>query len=462
MYKAEKVVLSRRVHPQEYTLADQCCLLSKQLYNASLFRIRQTFSGWEKTIRTPNEKEVFEELALLKKAHPDLTCKKVLSYKVLEKLMRVTHNPDFFSGLPMQTAQAVVKGAVNDFRNWLKALNTYKKDPSRFMGKPRMPHYCKNDRKSFTVTNQDAVLYPDYKDTEHGRFYSGMQLKLPGIRHRLRLLNLPEDVRLKEVKVRPYYGKYLMILVLEEADLPMPEDRPNIAGIDPGIDNIAAIVTTDHASRVYKGGAVLSQNRLFQKEKARAAGILLKGTTHKRAHSKHLDHISRKHDACIKDMLHKISTDIIRFCAEHRVGTIVIGNNPLWKQCTGMGKVENQNFVSIPHATLRWMITYKARAVGIRVISQEESYTSKADVTSSDPIPVYGKEMDKPAFSGRRIRRGLYRCRSGLVINADCNGAANILRKAFPDAWSGTGDFRFLAHPDSVSVRDLNRSRTEG
>lgn len=462
MYRVIKVVLSRHVHPREYAQADQCCLLSKQLYNASLFRIRQSFTGWEKTARTPNEKEVFEELALLKKTYPDLTCKKVLSYKVLEKLMRVTRNPDFFSGLPMQTAQAVVKDAVNDFQNWLKALNAYRKDPSRFTGKPRMPHYCKNDRKSFTITNQDAVLYPCYEDTEHGRVYSGMQLKLPGIRHRLRLLHLPEDARLKEVKVCPYYGKYHLFLTLEEDDLPASEERPNIAGIDPGIDNIAAIVTTDHASRVYKGGAVLSQNRLFQKEKARAAGILLKGTTHKRAHSKHLDFISRKHDACIRDMLHKISTDIIRFCEEHRVGTIVLGNNPLWKQRTGMGKVGNQNFVSVPHATLRRMITYKAEAVGIKVIDQEESYTSKADVTSSDPMPVYGKEADEPAFSGRRIRRGLYRCRSGLVINADCNGAANILRKAFPDAWSGTDDFRFLAHPGSVSVRDLNQSRAAG
>ncbi len=84
------------------------------------------------------------------------------------------------------------------------------------------------------------------------------------------------------------------------------------------------------------------------------------------------------------------------------------------------------------------------------------SYTSKADVTAGDYIPVYGKDDGKACFSGRRIRRGLYRCHDGLVINADCNGAANIMRKAFPDAWGGRTDFRFLAQPEVRGFHELN------
>lgn len=66
----------------------------------------------------------------------------------------------------------------------------------------------------------------------------------------------------------------------------------------------------------------------------------------------------------------------------------------------------------------------------VSVITQEESYTSKASYVDNDDIPVYGKENGKPAFSGKRIKRGLYRAADNTLINADVNGAANIGRKA--------------------------------
>ena len=39
-------------------------------------------------------------------------------------------------------------------------------------------------------------------------------------------------------------------------------------------------------------------------------------------------------------------------------------------------------------------------------------------------------------FSGRRKYRGLYVAKDGTKINADVNGAANILRKVFPNAFA--------------------------
>ena len=105
---------------------DSTAQKAKLLYNAALFRIRQIFTGWDKDSRTDNEKEVFAEVDLLQQTYPSIKVKRVISYCHLEKLMRVTHNPDFFAGLPMQTAQAVVKHAVTDFSNWLKSLKAYK------------------------------------------------------------------------------------------------------------------------------------------------------------------------------------------------------------------------------------------------------------------------------------------------------------------------------------------------
>ena len=174
------------------------------------------------------------------------------------------------------------------------------------------------------------------------------------------------------------------------------------------------------------------------------------------AESKYLLALSRKHSCFMKDQMHKISTEIIRYCVAHRIGILVIGVNKLWKQKSNIGRKNNQNFVSVPHFQLRQMIEYKALRAGIDVIEQEESYTSKADITASDYMPVYGKEKFRPVFSGRRIERGLYSCKEGYCINADCNGAANILRKAIPDAWKDVSDFHFLSTPESIGFAMLN------
>ena len=470
MYLADTTVLSKNKNPDVYERMEQDLLLSKNLYNAALFRIRQVFTGWEKEERTQNEEEVFRELRTMQAAYPKVKVGRVLSYRALDAVMRANNNPDFFAGLPMQTAQRVLKEAVTVFRAWLSSLKEFRRAPERYTGKPCMPKYLKNDRHTFYITNQDAVLYPVYRKTDAaGRKitdsgapgeYDGMELKLPLMKKRLYLRHIAADSRLKEVQVKPYYGKILLVLVLETEEIPVSGKKPYLAGIDFGTDNIAAIVSTDHASRIYKGGAVLSKSRDFHKRKAEAAGIITKGTERKHADSARLRRLSLHHDCFMKDMMHKISTDIVRYCAEHGVGTIVMGVNRGWKQGSDMGNVNNQNFTGIPHDRLRKMIMYKAAREGIRVMEQEESYTSKADITAMDFIPIYGRENGNVGFSGKRIKRGLYSCSAGYAVNADCNGAANILRKAVPDAWEGTEDFRFLATPETAGFKDLQRVRT--
>ena len=122
-------------------------------------------------------------------------------------------------------------------------------------------------------------------------------------------------------------------------------------------------------------------------------------------------------------------------CVKRNVGTIVIGKNTRWKTKAGMSKKSNQEFVQIPHCTLIHMIRYKAEREGIRVLVQEESYTSKASFLGKDEIPVCGKNDKDARFTGKRIHRGLYKTDDGTVINADMNGSANIMRKCIPDAF---------------------------
>lgn len=430
-----------------YPYFDDLCRKSKLLYNAALFRVRNIFTGYDKEHRTENEVEVFQEVALLQRSYPNMHVRRVISYTHLEKMMRVTENADFFSGLPRQTAQQMVKQSVTDFKNWLASLREYKKHPEKYLGKPKMPRYKKSDLTTVIITNQDAVLYRDD---------IGMSLKLPLQKQRLYFSNLSSDPVLKEVKIKPYYGRFLLCLTLEEPDVAFDPSESHVCAIDLGTDNFAAIVCDDHSSAIYKGGAVLSKIQWFHKQRAKYVSIITKGHEKKHAVSKRLRDLSFHYANFVKDQCHKISRSIIDFCMEHQCGTLILGVNLLWKQRSNMNKINNQNFVSMPITLLRTMITYKALNAGIRIIEQEESYTSKADLIANDRIPTYGVDDKDASFSGKRIKRGLYRCSNGMILNADCHAAANIMRKAIPDIWKDTRDYTFLSAPDVYGFHKLN------
>lgn len=430
-----------------YPYFDDLCRKSKLLYNAALFRVRNIFTGYDKEHRTENEVEVFQEVALLQRSYPNMHVRRVISYTHLEKMMRVTENADFFSGLPRQTAQQMVKQSVTDFKNWLASLREYKKHPEKYLGKPKMPRYKKSDLTTVIITNQDAVLYRDD---------IGTSLKLPLQKQRLYFSNLFSDPVLKEVKIKPYYGRFLLCLTLEEPDVAFDPSGSHVCAIDLGTDNFAAIVCDDHSSAIYKGGAVLSKIQWFHKQRAKYVSIITKGHEKKHAVSKRLRDLSFHYANFVKDQCHKISRSIIDFCMEHQCGTLILGVNLLWKQRSNMNKINNQNFVSMPITLLRTMITYKALNAGIRIIEQEESYTSKADLIANDRIPTYGVDDKDASFSGKRIKRGLYRCSNGMILNADCHAAANIMRKAIPDIWKDTRDYTFLSAPDVYGFYKLN------
>lgn len=430
-----------------YPYFDDLCRKSKLLYNAALFRVRNIFTGYDKEHRTENEVEVFQEVALLQRSYPNMHVRRVISYTHIEKMMRVTENADFFSGLPRQTAQQMVKQTVTDFKNWLASLREYKKHPEKYLGKPKMPRYKKSDLTTVIITNQDAVLYRDD---------IGMSLKLPLQKQRLYFSNLSSDPVLKEVKIKPYYGRFLLCLTLEEPDVAFDPSGFHVCAIDLGTDNFAAIVCDDHSSAIYKGGAVLSKIQWFHKQRAKYVSIITKGHEKKHAVSKRLRDLSFHYANFVKDQCHKISRSIIDFCMEHQCGTLILGVNLLWKQRSNMNKINNQNFVSMPITLLRTMITYKALNAGIRIIEQEESYTSKADLIANDRIPTYGVDDKDASFSGKRIKRGLYRCSNGMILNADCHAAANIMRKAIPDIWKDTRDYTFLSAPDVYGFHKLN------
>lgn len=412
MYRIDRIYVNTK--HEMFSYFDTLAHKTKNLYNASLFKIRNAFTAHGKTSLTSNEKEVLDELALLK----GQKTYHVLGYAVLEKLMRVTRNPDFFSDLPIQSAQATVKHACFDFQNWLSALSKYKKNPALFTAKPRMPGYRKGDIATFTLTNQEAVIYDD-------------ELKFPKTKQRLRIRKRC-NAKLQEVKVCPISGGYDILLVYQVKD-PSVKTGTHSAAVDFGVDNTMAVVTDTGDSIIFKGEYIKSINQYFNKEKAYRISLMSKGNvTTDRVWSKKLDQLSAYRTNYIRDCFHKMSRRLMEWCKSHKVGYLVLGSNKFWKQESNMGKCNNQNFVSIPFEMLKTMIELKSNEYGITVIRQEESYTSKASFVDLDFIPVYSKEDPdtKYHFSGRRIHRGLYKSKDGTLMNADINGAANILRKA--------------------------------
>jgi len=180
------------------------------------------------------------------------------------------------------------------------------------------------------------------------------------------------------------------------------------------------------------GRPLKSINQFYNKRKAQLQPQL-KGN---RKTSPRIQRLTRCRPQKIDNYLHHASRLIVDILRTKQIGKLVVGKNEQWKTEINLGKQTNQNFVSIPHARLIEMLEYKARLVGIKVILQEESYTSQANFLGLDLIPVYGKTEKEPMFTGKRIKRGLYKTSTGQLINSDINGSYNILRKAIPNAFS--------------------------
>lgn len=453
MYRISKTLISKGRYPELHAYFNGYALLARNLYNAALFRLRQNFTMKGKECLSANEQQILDEIQLTMEVKKLGKPGRYLTYSFLEKMLRVTGNPDFFVELPMQSAQGVLKTAIRSMKSWKEACQGYRADPSAYLGKPKMPKYKKPGIPvSLTYTNQDCVIYQRGDGTSY--------LKLPKTSLTMEVRNIPDGI-LKEVKAVPYHGDFLVICTFACPDAPTPE-APHACGIDLGVDNTAALVSSNGYCLLYKGGAVKAMNQWYNKQMASLRSIAMKGHSPEEAaklgllHTKQMDALARKRDLFLKDYLYKVSADIVRFCLDHGIGTLVIGVNKNWKQGCNIGHVNNQNFVQIPLATLRSMIRCKADQEGLTVLEQEESFTSKADLTAMDEIPVYKKDHPQYRFSGKRTSRGLYCTHDGQVINADLNGAGNILRKAFPGIFKGA-DFAFLQDILVRNYRDLNK-----
>ncbi len=397
-----------------FAAIDAAAFASKNLYNAANYDVRQAF------------------------IHTGV----YLDYSAMHERMK---GHEAYKALPAKVAQWVLRLLDQNWQDFFAARDAWMEDSSRFLGRPRLP---------------------GYKDKQRGRnllVYTTQALSVPALRQGVvvpSILGITVKTRqqgqhIHQVRIIPRKGFYVVEVVYECAPIPADVDPALHASVDIGLNNLATL-TSDKPGfvpRIVNGRPVKSINQFYNKRRAEIQSQLRqRGQADT---SQRLERITTKRTRRIDHYLHTASRRLIDLLVTEGIGTLVIGQNPLWKQHTRMGGRNNQNFVSLPHARFIEMLTYKAELVGIQVCITEESYTSKASFLDADPLPVYDPQRQESlAFSGKRVKRGLYRAANGRNIHADVNGSYNILRKVAPDAFGipGQGSRGCVVHLVRLAV----------
>ena len=241
------------------------------------------------------------------------------------------------------------------------------------------------------------------------------------------LLTMPSNLdfkSIKELRIVPRNKCFYLECVYQQNDVQKVPSNLNILGIDHGLDNWLTCVSNTGKSFIVDGKKVKSQNQWYNKRVAQIKKGKSQGYW-----DDELSALTEKRTRQMRENVNKAARFVINWCLNNKVSIIVFGWNKRQKESINMGKKNNQEFVQIPTARLKNRISQLGEQYGIKFIETEESYTSKASFLDKDLLPTVGEKPDGWKPSGKRIKRGLYQASNRQLINADCNGSANIIRK---------------------------------
>ncbi len=369
---------------------------------------------------------------------------KYLNY---EKNYALLKNSENYKSLNSNMAQQILKEVDSMFHSFFGLIKLAEKGRYSFKD-IKLPYYLPKD--SFTTLVIGFVRF------------NGNQLTIPYSQsykkgHKGITINLPPKLagkKVKEIRIIPKSkARFFEIQYCYEAEeIQSNLDENHALAVDLGIDNLAACVTSKGKSFIIDGKRLKSINQWFHKENARLQCIKDKQKFGKKSTNKQQT-IRRNRNNKVNDYMNKSARMIINYCLNNDIGTLVCGYNKTFQRNSDIGKKNNQNFVNIPFGKLREKFRYLCKLYGIKYIEQEESYTSKASFFDEDIIPVYNQDTPQTyTFSGKRIKRGLYQCGNGKTLNADINGALNILKKSNVVSLTGLYDRGELDTPIRIRV----------
>ena len=385
MKKNKKIKLVRQIiykrSDPEYIEMDKVCFKSKNLYNATLYAVRQSF----------------------------IKNGEYLNYNRINKIFTEENNVDY-RALPAKVAkhtQMLVDFAMKSFFTLVK-----KKKKGEYDRKVRLSKYLDKAKGRMTAHYEKGAL--SFKKRKGYIHLSKTEI----------YIKLSCDLNENDIKfarIVPGSGKITVEIGYEREPEPQVITG-NYASIDPGVNNLVTMIDTVTKKPVIINGRPLkSINQWYNKKTAEMRSETER--LHGKYWSQKMSSVTNRRNNKIKDYMHKASAYIVNHLVSNRIGTLIIGEIKEWKQDTNMYKVNNQNFVCIPFEMLKSMLEYKCRLAGIEVVRQDEAYTSKCSFLDNEKIEKHEKYM------GSRPKRGCFKTSDGRKVNADVNSACNIMKK---------------------------------
>ena len=373
-YRRQSIVVKKN-NPL-YKEIDQVCLLSKNLFNSTLYAERQSLF----------KDGVFK------------------FYNKINKEFVVSNQADY-RALPAKVSkhtQMMVDEAIKSFIKLKKSNINFK---------PKLPKYLDKDGRFVTEYERGALSF---------KINGFIKLSKSNI---IFPTNLKTD-DIKVVRLVPKAGYYLIeILYKNKIEVVKRKTNNKFASIDLGLNNLATVTSNSFNPLIINGKPLKSINQYSNKMIAKYQRLL----PDKQYSSNNINFLRYKREMKVNDYLSKSAKFLVNYLVSQSIDVLVIGTNAGWKQNINIGKRNNQNFASVPFYKFKNKLAYLCEKAGIEVVEQEESYTSKSSFLDNDPIPTYPKTANI-SFSGKRVCRGLYKSKN-KTINADVNGSLNILKK---------------------------------
>ena len=385
---------AKHLSKEDYITIKELCHAAKNLANEAIYNVRQYYFA---------EGEFFK----------------------YEKNYALLKNSPNYKTLNSNMAQQILKEVDCSFKSFFGLLKLAKQGKYAFKD-CKLPHYLPKDGYTtliigFVRLNGNKLVLPfsnSFKKT-----HKSVEITIPPI-----LL----DKTIKEIRIIPKANaRFFEIQYIYEAEcIQRNLNTNNALALDLGVNNLVTAVSNSGKSFIIDGKKLKSINQWFNKENARLQSIKDKQHLGKKPTNRQKA-AARNRNNKVNDYMNKAARKLINYCINNDIGTLIVGYNETFQRNSHIGKQNNQNFVNIPYGQLRNKLEYLCKLNGIVFVKQEESYTSKSSFWDRDDIPVYNADNPKEySFSGRRTHRGLYKTASGKTINADINGALNIMRKS--------------------------------
>ena len=384
---------------------------SKEIYNFANYILRQIYFknthnhkySLEFVNEYPRLKELFLQYIEENKQFTPLFYKIICEFSKLKQY-----------SINLKIVQNIVDKLKNDWTSYWGLLKA-KKDKT-YNKEINIPAY----KKKFNLVEYNNQVMSK-KKLKLG--YIGTDKMQQGIK----IAKKHQELNCKCFRIYEKHDKLFCELIYEK-DITKVEKTDKVASIDLGLENLFTIAFNYNKKGIsIKGTKLKAINQYFNKLKASLQSIL----PHKQYTSKLINQLMYKREEQLRNYIGYYTNQLIEILKKEKISKLIVGYNKEWKQSINIGKANNQNFVNIPFRKILDILRYKLEENGIECKEQEESYTSKSSYLDNDNIPTYHKgNSQEYLFSGKRITRNLYQSKQGKIINADLNGALNILKKS--------------------------------